>query len=80
MDFQVNLNFFVEKHGKNNRDAHFSMVSKFVKQESLKKRLISSKDVVNAIKNGQKLANENRCLNGVRRKNEKSNMKIIYKY
>lgn len=63
---EVNLNFFCEKHGKNGRDAHFSVVSKFVQQASLKKRLICSADVVEAIVEGQKLANQNRLLEGER--------------
>ena len=58
----MNLNFFCEKHGKNARDAHFSMVSRFIEQESLQRRLICSEDVANAIVKGQKQANENRSL------------------
>jgi hypothetical protein len=57
----VNLNFFVEKHGKNFRDSHFSCVSRFIHNESLLKRLTSSEDIVDAIHNGQKKSNENRA-------------------
>ena len=67
----MNLNFFCEKHGKSARDAHFSMVSKFVQAESLRKRLTSSKDVADAIENGQKKANENKAFQ-VHRKTPKS--------
>ena len=49
----------MEHHGKNARDAHFSNVSKFVEQYSLKKRLTCSQDVVDAINPGQMQANEN---------------------
>ncbi len=56
----VNLNFFVEKHGKSSRDVHFSCISGFIKRESLLYRLKNSQDVVSAITNGQKKANENR--------------------
>lgn len=65
---KVNINFFCEKHGKNSRDAHFSMVSKFVDYASLsfdrinKTRLINSEDIVSAIVEGQKRANENKIV------------------
>ncbi|RNA26241.1 hypothetical protein BpHYR1_013587 [Brachionus plicatilis] len=55
----VNLNFFCEKHGKNQRDSHFSCISRFINAESLKRRLCSTKDIVEAINNGQLKANEN---------------------
>ena len=55
----VNLNFFAEKHGKNSRDAHFSNISKFIRIQSLKTRLTSSKDIADAIIQRQKMANEN---------------------
>lgn len=55
----MNVNFFGDHHGKNARDAHFSNVSKFVKDMSLIKQLTCSKDVVDAINFGQKKANEN---------------------
>ena len=55
----VNLNFFAEKHGKNGRDAHFSNLSRYIKAESLVRKLISSQDIVDAISERQKLSNEN---------------------
>lgn len=39
---------------------HFSNISEFVKAESLKKRLVCTQDVVDAINIGQARANENR--------------------
>ncbi|CAF0895334.1 unnamed protein product [Brachionus calyciflorus] len=48
-----------EDHGKNLRDAHFSCIARFLKYASLKKRLCSSKDIVDAINEGQRKANEN---------------------
>lgn len=63
--FKVNLNFFAEGHGKNCRDIHFSHISQFVKFESLKRKLTTSEDVVLAIQNGQKNANENSLALGI---------------
>ncbi len=57
--FSVNLNYFAEKHGKNGRDAHFSNLARFVKSESLVRKLICSQDIVDAIIYRQKMANEN---------------------
>lgn len=57
---RVCLNFFCEKHGKNGRDQHFSLVSNFIKQESLVKKLTCSKDIVDAINKHQVLSNEHR--------------------
>jgi hypothetical protein len=57
--FIVNLNFFCEHHGKNNRDAHFSNISRFIQAESLVKQLNSSQDIVDAIHKRQGIANEN---------------------
>ncbi|CAF0871784.1 unnamed protein product, partial [Brachionus calyciflorus] len=57
---RVCLNFFCEKHGKNGRDQHFSLVSNFIKQESFVKRLACSKDVVDAINKHQAISNEHR--------------------
>jgi hypothetical protein len=55
---QVNYNFFGEKHGKSGRDEHFSNVERFVQAYSLKKRLVNSHDIVEAIMEGQKNAND----------------------
>ena len=57
--FIVNLNFFCEHHGKNNRDAHFLNISRFIQAESLVKQLNSSQDIVDAIHKRQGIANEN---------------------
>jgi len=62
--FSVNLNFFVEKHRKNSRDAYFSCLSSFIKSQSLIKRLETTADVVNAIHQGQIKSNQNRALKG----------------
>jgi hypothetical protein len=56
----VNINYFAEKHGKNARDAHFSNLAKFVKSESLVRRLENSADIVSAINLRQNMANENK--------------------
>lgn len=53
------MNFFCEKHGKNNRDSHFACVSKFIETSSMRNRLCSTEDIVNAINEGQRIANEN---------------------
>ncbi len=62
MNILVNLNFFVEKHGKNSRDTHFSCVCKFLKNESILKKLNSTQDIVDAINKGQHKSNESRKL------------------
>ena len=59
----VNLNFFIEKHGKNSRDSHFSCLSSFIKSESLTRKIESTQDVVDAIHRRQKMANENKSGN-----------------
>ena len=66
------MNFFCEKHGKSMRDAHFSMLSKFIHDASMQKRLISTNDIKNAIENGQLLANQNRLHDGKRKKTPRS--------
>ena len=58
--FKVNLNFFGDKHGKNSRDSHFSNIAKFIKDESLVKKLGSTQDIVDAIIKRQLIANENK--------------------
>jgi hypothetical protein len=54
------LNFFAEKHGKNQRDQHFSNISNFLEKESLFKRLVCTQDIVIAVIKHQHLANEER--------------------
>lgn len=56
----VNLNFFAEKHGKNSRDEHFSHVALYIKQLNFKKQLSCTKDIVDAINDGQARSNEHR--------------------
>ena len=53
------MNFFGDQHGKNARDAHFSNISKFVKDMSMKKQLKTTQDVVDAINIGQEKSNQN---------------------
>lgn len=66
------MNFFCEKHGKSMRDAHFSMLAKFITDASMQKRLICTDDIKKAIENGQLLANQNRLRDGNRVKDPKS--------
>ena len=74
----VSLNFFCEKHGKNSRDQHFSAVSHFIERESFVKRLTSSSDICNAIKNQQDIAyRENERINMLRKKPEAKIFKIV---
>ena len=54
---EVSYNLFCEKHGKNSRDQHFSIVSNFIQQESFVKQLTSSKDICDAIEKHQTFAN-----------------------
>ena len=54
---QVNYNLFAECHGKSSRDAHFSIIGNFIKQDSMKKQLTSTNDIINAILSGQKKSN-----------------------
>ena len=56
----MNLNFFGDKHGKNNRDTHFSNIAKFIEAESLVKQLKTSQDIVDAIHKRQSIANLNK--------------------
>ena len=62
------MNFFGDKHGKNNRDTHFSVISRFIQAESLVKKIYSTQDIVDAIHKRQELANQNlkgsKCLIG----------------
>ena len=76
INWKVNLNFFGDKHGKNNRDAHFSNISRFVHAESLVKRLQSSQDIVEAIHKRQSMANQNK--EGFKIKFSRKNLYIIF--
>jgi hypothetical protein len=57
-NISISLNFFGERHGKNSRDQHFSLIQNFVNQESLVKKLTCSHDIVDAIERHQKIANQ----------------------
>lgn len=59
----VNWNLFCEKHGKSSRDQHFSVISNFLTQESLEKKLTCSNDIVEAIKKRQRQSNLSRFIN-----------------
>ena len=61
----MNLNFFAEKHGKNGRDAHFSNIARFIKAESLIRKLVCSEDIVNAINSRQAATNDNKNSNNL---------------
>ena len=56
-EIEVSFNLFCEKHGKNSRDQHFSVVSNFIQQESYVKKLISSQNICDAIEKHQNFAN-----------------------
>lgn len=52
------------------RDSHFAMLSKFINDASMQKRLICTDDIKKAIEKGQLLANQNKkFMNGKRIKN-----------
>ncbi len=52
------MNFFGEKHGKNGRDTHFSVISRYIHDESLVRQLNSSQDIAEAIQVRQRLSND----------------------
>ena len=60
----VELNFFGEKHGKNTRDHHFSVISKFIELETHKNRLNDSKNIIECIikrQNASNLIRKQKC-------------------
>lgn len=59
-NIHVEINMFGEKHGKSERDVHFSNVTKFIEFESMARNLISSQDIVDSILRRQTMANENK--------------------
>jgi hypothetical protein len=63
----VNMNYFGEKHGKFTRDQHFSVISYYLKKESMKNKISSTQDIVDVINKCQAESNSH---NTVRRKNE----------
>lgn len=54
---EVSFNLFCEKHVKNSRDQHSSVVSNFIQQETFVKKLTSSQDICDAIEKHQNFAN-----------------------
>ena len=63
--YSIELNYFGEKHGKNNCDQHFSVITKYLEYESYKKRLISSDDIVKCINEHQTISNLYRVSEGL---------------
>ena len=61
----VNWNFFGEKHGKNSRDQHFSVLTKHVYDESLTHLISTTKDLVDAINMRSIKSKENRQLKNI---------------
>ena len=58
----VNLNFFAEKHGKNSRDQHFSVISNYVRLESFKQKITCTQilvDVLNRCQNDSNIIRKN---------------------
>ena len=49
----INLNFFAEKHGKNSRDQHFSVISNYVRLESFKQKITCTQQLVEVLNNRQ---------------------------
>ena len=65
---EVSFNLFCEKHGKNSRDQHFSVVSNFIQQESFVEKLTSSQDICDAIEKHQLFANlDNERINSLQK-------------
>ena len=56
----MNLNFFGDKHGKSEVDIQFSNVSRFIKAESLTRKIYNSQGIVDAIIKRQCISNENK--------------------
>ena len=54
----INLNFFAERHGKNSRDQHFSVISSYVRLESFKEKITSSQHLVDTINKRQSESNK----------------------
>jgi hypothetical protein len=74
LDFKikVSLNYFCEKHGKSSRDQHFSVVSHFIRKESMIRRLTSSQDICDAIERQQAITNsKNALISRLSNKNDK---------
>jgi hypothetical protein len=56
----VNANWFCEKHGKSNCDAHFSALNKFLEQGSKLKKLTCIDDLIECIESQQFYSNQNK--------------------
>lgn len=54
----VTWNLFCEKHGKNSRDQHFSVISHFLKCESHVQTLTNSRQILDAVEKRQDFANK----------------------
>jgi hypothetical protein len=68
LNINVNLNFFAEKHGKNSRDAHFSVVSRFLRDEKndrSQKKIICTDDIIDCLNRRQDQSNINRMSLGL---------------
>ena len=77
---EVSFNLFCEKHGKNSRDQHFSVVSNFIQQESFVKKITSSQDICDAIEKHQIFANiEKERMNSLQKSTSKKFKKILTK-
>ena len=74
---EVSFNLFCEKHGKNSRDQHFSVVSNFIQQEAFIKKLCSSQDICEAIEKHQRFANlDKERMNSLQKQTTKKFKKI----
>jgi len=60
----VSVNFFIEQHGKNDCDGHFSKISFWLQNKSFSHPILNTNDVVLAIKEGSKTANDRRVQSG----------------
>lgn len=60
----IQVNFFENKHGKNCRDARFSIVSKYIEYYSFKKAIMTTADIMEAIISGQNQSNNRRIVMG----------------
>ena len=77
---EVSFNLFCEKHGKNSRDQHFSVVSNFIQQETFVKKLTSSQDICDAIEKHQNFANiDKERVNLLQKQNTKKFEKVYTK-
>lgn len=78
LNINVSFNLFCEKHGKNSRDQHFSVISNFLQQESMTRKLTSSQDICDAIEKHQLFSNVNNQRINTLQKNTTKNFKQIH--